>query len=66
MNVKMYVGLALLILAIVFIAQNAISVDIRFLFWKISMSRSLMVFFVLAIGIAIGWILSGHLRNKTD
>jgi uncharacterized integral membrane protein len=62
----MYVGLALLILAIVFIAQNAISVDIRFLFWKISMSRSLMVFFVLAIGIAIGWILSGHLRNKTD
>lgn len=66
MNVKIYVGLTLLILVIVFIAQNAVSVDIRFLFWKISMSRSLMVFFVLAIGIVIGWILSGHLRNKNN
>ncbi|MDH5217512.1 MAG: LapA family protein [Gammaproteobacteria bacterium] len=64
MNVKISVGLILLLLVVVFIVQNAISVDIRFLFWTISMSRSIMIFFVLAIGIIIGWITSGHFNRK--
>ena len=66
MNNKAYIGLALLILVVIFIVQNAIAVDIQFLFWKLSMSRSLMIFFVLAIGIVIGWIIAGHFHKKSD
>jgi uncharacterized integral membrane protein len=61
---KMSVGLVLLLVVVVFIVQNATSVDIQFLFWKLSISRSLMIFFVLAIGIAIGWLGATHYHNK--
>lgn len=66
MNIKAYIGLALLLLVVVFIVQNATVVDIRFLLWNISMSRSLMIFFVLAIGIIIGWFTAGHFHKKRD
>jgi len=64
MNIKAYIGLALLLIIVIFIVQNAAVVDIQFLFWKVSMSRSLMIFFVLAIGIVIGWITTGHFHKK--
>lgn len=64
MNYKAYIGLALLLLVLLFIVQNAAVVEIRFLLWKFSLSRSLMIFFVLAIGIAVGWITGGHLQRK--
>jgi len=66
MNVKAYIGLTLLLLVVIFIVQNAAVIDIQLLFWKISMSRSLMIFFVLAIGIVIGWITAGHFHRKHD
>ena len=64
MNIKGYIGLVLLLLVVIFIVQNAAVVDIQFLFWKISMSRSLMIFFVLAIGIVIGWLTAGYFHKK--
>jgi uncharacterized integral membrane protein len=64
MNIRAYIGLALLLLVVIFIVQNASVVDIKFLVWTISMSRSLMIFFVLAVGIVIGWITAGHLHRK--
>jgi hypothetical protein len=30
------------------------------------MSRSLMIFFVLAIGVIIGWLTAGHYYHKQD
>jgi uncharacterized integral membrane protein len=66
MNYKAYIGLALLLLTVIFIVQNAVVVDIQLLFWKVSMSRSLMIFFVLAIGIVIGWITAGHFHRKHE
>ena len=64
MKKSAYLGLALLLLVAVFIVQNATVVDIQLLFWKVSMSRSLMIFLVLAIGIVIGWITAGHYYRK--
>jgi uncharacterized integral membrane protein len=49
---------------VIFIMQNTAVVAIQFLFWELSMSGSLMIFFVLAIGIIIGWITAGHLQRK--
>ncbi|WP_126455063.1 LapA family protein [Sulfuriflexus mobilis] len=66
MNIKAYIGLVLLLLVVVFTVQNASVIDIQLLFWKISMSRSLMIFFVLAIGIIIGWITAGHFHKKRN
>lgn len=66
MNKMIYVGIVLLSVVVIFIVQNMVAVDIRFLFWKISMSRSLMIFFVLAIGIAIGWISAGHYYKRRN
>lgn len=66
MNTKIYIGIALLIFVSIFIIQNAVVVDIKFLFWKISMSRSLMVFFVLGVGVAVGWIIASFLHKKHE
>jgi putative membrane protein len=66
MNMKAYIGLALSLLVVVFIVQNATVVEIQLLFWKVSMSRALMIFFVLAIGIVIGWITAGHFSKRQD
>lgn len=64
MNIKLYTTLILIALATIFIVQNASVVDLRFLFWTISMSRSLMFVFLVLIGIAIGWLVRGHLQHK--
>jgi len=64
MKTHLYIGIALLVFVLIFIIQNAAVVDIKFLFWKISMSRSLMVFFVLGIGVVVGWIAASFLHRK--
>jgi len=52
---KFYGGIALLLLTVVFTLQNTEIVTINFLFWKLSISRALMIFILLIIGILIGW-----------
>lgn len=66
MNQKPYFILALIALAAVFIVQNAEVVELRFLFWTMSMSRALMFVFLLLIGIAVGWLLRGHFLHKPE
>ena len=65
MNLKLITILALIALGAIFIVQNAEVVELRFLFWTMSMSRALMFVFLMLIGIVIGWLLHGHmLRTK--
>ena len=64
MNNKMIVVLILSGLAVLFIIQNVAVVEIKFLFWSIQMSRSLLIFILLAIGFVIGWFMHGHLKRK--
>lgn len=67
MNYKLIFSLFLVGLLIIFIVQNVAVMEIRFLFWKLSMSRSIMIFFVLVAGIIIGWMLRRHFENgKSD
>lgn len=56
MNIKLIFILALAGLTVLFIIQNVAIVEIRFLFWSMQMSRALFMFFLLAIGLIIGWI----------
>jgi uncharacterized integral membrane protein len=63
MNIKIISIIALVALVILFIIQNVTVVEIKFLFWSIQMSRALFIFFLLAIGIAIGWLLHAHFKG---
>lgn len=66
MNYKVILSLILAGLCVVFIIQNVAIVEIRFLLWKLEMSRALLMFFILAIGIIVGWLLKSHFRSKND
>jgi putative membrane protein len=64
MNYKLIFNLVLIGLMVIFIVQNVAVVEIRFLFWKVSMSRSIMIFLLLAVGIITGWILRSHFGSE--
>jgi uncharacterized integral membrane protein len=57
MQLRFFVLLSLLALVVVFVAQNAQAVELRFLFWRVAMSQAVLLFFVLAVGFGAGWIL---------
>lgn len=61
MNHRLVISIVILALVAVFILQNTEVVEIRFVFWKLAMSRSLMFFLILGAGIVAGWFLHGHL-----
>lgn len=64
MNLKLSIMLSLIALGAVFIVQNVDVVEIRFLFWTVSMSRALMFVFLIIIGLIVGWLLRGHMSRK--
>jgi uncharacterized integral membrane protein len=47
----------LLVLAIIFVLQNTQVVQVRFFFWTVSMSRSLVLLGTLVIGLFAGWLI---------
>ncbi len=56
---KLIISLILTGITVLFVIQNVSVVEIKFLFWSIAMSRALLIFFVLAAGIVIGWMMHG-------
>lgn len=65
MNIRLFIVLTLVALGAVFIVQNTAVVEVRFLFWKLAMSRALMIVFLLLLGVAVGWLLRGHFYRTT-
>lgn len=70
MNFKLLLILLLSSLAVLFIAQNIALVEVGFLFWRVSISSALLIFFTLILGFVLGWFLHGYLvyrraRDKT-
>ena len=61
MNLKLALVLVLSSLAVVFIVQNPAVVEISFLFWRVSMSSALLIFFTMMIGFVLGWFLHSYL-----
>ena len=67
MNFKIISTVILASLALLFIIQNFAVIDIRFLFWTLAISRSLLMFLLFLIGLILGWSLhsySIHSRKK--
>lgn len=64
MKLKLYLGLALLVLVVVFMLQNTAVVNLRFLFWQLSLSQALLLFLVFASGLAVGLLFATLARRQ--
>ena len=56
MRAKIVVTMLLLLGVIVFSVQNAEQLPIQLWFWNVSISKALLIFLLLAVGIVIGLI----------
>jgi uncharacterized integral membrane protein len=50
---------------LLFILQNFQTTELRFLTWRIAMPHALLLIFVLAAGILIGWALRALLAERS-
>lgn len=49
---------------IIFIIQNIAVVEIQFLFWSISITRSLLLLIIFAVGVFLGWLLKSFTARQ--
>lgn len=63
-NIKVYSGLGLLILVVLFTLQNTETVPISFLFWEFRISRVLMILMIFVIGVLVGLVSSNYLKRN--
>jgi uncharacterized integral membrane protein len=66
MHFKLVLSLVLAGLTVLFIVQNVAVVEVRFLFWALSMSLSLFVFLLFAIGAVMGWLLHSYSQHRGE
>ncbi len=64
MSFKLILVLIIAGLVVIFITQNVVAVDVTFLFWSLSLSRALLIFFVLIIGVVLGWFLHSYFTYR--
>ena len=62
-NTRLILGIVALVLIVVFTLQNAAVVTVNFLFWKLEVSRVILLLIVLLIGFLLGYIFHS-LRSK--
>ena len=62
--IRNVIFVCLVIFVLIFVVQNTQVVEFQFLTWSISLSRALMLFGALAIGVAAGWLLKVPIQNK--
>ena len=63
MNYKLILSIAMVGMAVLFITQNVTVVDLRFLFWTLSVSNALLMSLILSIGIILGCLLNSYFRG---
>lgn len=61
-RVKLFIGVVLVALVLLFAVQNAATVDIQLLFWSFAFPRSLLLFLVLLVGFVAGWFVRSALK----
>lgn len=66
MNFKMGLVAIFVFFALVFVVQNIDVVPVKFLFWELSMSRAILLFFSLLTGFIIGWLLHSYMAYRKD
>lgn len=57
MRIKIAVAAVLLVLVTIFAVQNSQIVEIKLLFWTVEISRALLIYLMLIVGMVIGWFM---------
>ena len=55
-KLKLILGVALLLLGLIFAAQNSTVVEVRFISWSVRMSQAVVIFLAGATGAIIGFL----------
>ena len=66
MSYKIGLVAILALIVLIFLAQNFEVVTVNILFWEMSMSRAVLLFFSLLVGFIIGWFLHSYLSYRKD
>lgn len=64
--IRNVIFVSLIVFVLIFVVQNTQVVEFRFLVWTISMSRALMLFGALAIGVVAGWLLKAPKQKASS
>jgi len=64
MKFKAFVAVFFIVIIVIFSLQNAEITDIKFLFWKLSISRILIIVGCFVLGIIVGLLLSIKRKRK--
>ena len=64
MQFKLTAIILLILMSVIFIVQNSATVDVKVIFWTISISRILLMLILLIIGIVIGFLLKSYMRHR--
>ncbi len=63
-KLKLTLSLLLIGLVMLFTLQNTAVVQVHFLLWTLSMSQVLLIFGLLVIGMALGWLIGSLSRRQ--
>ena len=66
MKAKTIIILALILLVLIILIQNTQVVEFGLLFWKIAMSKILMLFLALVVGALAGFLVRPTIIKKKD
>ncbi len=64
MKIKAIIALVLVGLVALFAIQNATTVDVKFLFWSLSVPRALLIVALLGVGFLLGITVSSFSKLK--
>lgn len=64
MKTKLILTLVAVVFVVLFVLQNTTIVEIQFLLWSLSMSRSLLIVVFVAVGVVIGWLLRSNVSIR--
>jgi len=64
MTFTLVLTLILTSLVAIFIIQNVAAVEVSFLFWSLTLSRALLIFFTFIIGLVSGWFLNTYSQYR--
>jgi uncharacterized integral membrane protein len=63
-NARLIISVVIMLILVIFIIQNTAVMEFRLFFWTVAMSRALMLFLLLGIGLGIGWFLHSHFASR--
>ena len=61
-----YLVITLVVFVLLFVFQNMQTVDVRFLFWKVSISNALLLFLTIAVGFIWGFLFRISSKSRKD